>query len=274
MFGLLAAANLRPFLRWAGSKRRLLPELLQLWRLPYRRYYEPFMGSAAFYFALQPDAAVLSDINVELVTTFQAVRSSPRTVFRELVRLGTGRRTYKRLCKPVDPHESQAKRAARFIFLNRYCFNGLYRTNRAGVFNVPFSPQRSGSLPTEPDLVAVSRLLTGAEIRCADFEEALRDARAGDFAYLDPPYALTERRVFRQYGPLSFRLLDLPRLNRLLVDLDHRGVHFVVSYAYCQEAREAFGRWHTRKVFIQRNVAGFAQHRRRAAELLASNTSL
>jgi DNA adenine methylase len=229
------------------------------------------MGSASLYFALQPSSAVLGDINADLVTTFLAIRDNPQKVSAALGRLRVSPSTYRRLCPPLSPPACPARQAARFIFLNRFCFNGLYRTNKAGVFNVPYSPQRSGQLPTAEDLLSASALLRSSDIRCMDFEGTLDDARQGDFAYLDPPYVLTERRVFHHYGPKTFTLRDISRLGALLVDLDRRGVHFVVSYAYCSEALAAFKRWAIRKVFVQRNVAGFARHRRKAAELLASN---
>jgi DNA adenine methylase len=164
-----------------------------------------------------------------------------------------------------------ADAAARFIFLNRYCFNGLYRTNEAGQFNVPFAPAGTGQLATAADLHVVSRALKSCTIKHADFESLLARTREGDLVYLDPPYAVGNRRVFRQYGPSSFGLHDLQRLAENLVSMNARNVKFVLSYADCSEATKFFHQWPRRKMFIQRNIAGFGGNRRRAGEVLISN---
>jgi DNA adenine methylase len=260
-----------PFLRWAGSKRRLLPRLIPYWTGGYTRYIEPFMGSAALYFALGPRRAVLADSNPDLVQTFEAVRRYPTKVGCALHEFALGAEPYYALRalspKTLDP----VQRAARFIYLNRFCFNGLYRTNASGAFNVPYSPRKTGPLPSIEKLMAVGLILRRASIMCRDFEETLEDARSGDFVYLDPPYAVRNRRVFRQYTPGSFSLRDLPRLITALHAIELRGAKFLITYAYCKEAIDAFGPWHTTRAMTQRNVAGFARHRRRAVEVLASN---
>lgn len=261
-----------PFLRWAGSKRKLLPRLAPYWGNSYTRYIEPFMGSASLFFAANPSAAILSDINHELVNTFISVRDHPRAVYNRLVIIPKGKRSYKKLRKidlaSLDPLD----RAARFIFLNRYCFNGIYRTNRKGVFNVPYSSSRTGDLPAWDIFLAAARLLKSADIVCEDFESVVNShVREGDFVYLDPPYAVENRRIFRQYGPQTFGLDDLKRMNDALETIDKRGAKFVLSYAYSPEAIRYFQNWERRKVFTLRNVSGFAEHRRMAAELVFTN---
>ena len=261
-----------PFLRWAGSKRKLLPRLAPYWGNSYTRYVEPFMGSASLFFATNPSAAILSDINQELVNAFVSVRDHPRAVHNRLISIPKGKRSYKKLRKldlaSLDPLD----RAARFIFLNRYCFNGIYRTNINGVFNVPYAPSRTGSLPTWDVFWAAARPLKSAEIVCDDFQSVVNSyVRKGDFVYLDPPYAVENRRIFRQYGPQTFGLDDLKRMNETLGTIDKRGAKFVLSYAYSPEAIHYFQNWKRRKVFTQRNVSGFAKHRRMAAELIFTN---
>ncbi len=260
------------FLRWAGSKRKLLPILTSYWRSEFHRYVEPFMGSACLFYALRPHDAVLSDINTDLVNTFVAVRDHPLSVFRSLETIPLGRESYYMLRATPPEDLSPAKRAARFIFLNRFCFNGLYRTNSQGRFNVPFSPSKTGRLPTKQELMAAARALRCAQLVSADFEQILNQTTRGDFVYLDPPYAVANRRVFSQYDPTSFGISDLERLSDALKAADRRGVSFVLSYAYCREAICAFGSWNMRRLFIHRNIAGFSMHRRRAAELVVSNT--
>lgn len=260
-----------PFLRWAGSKRQLIPQLRSYWRTDHRRYIEPFMGSACLFFALSPEEAILGDVNRDLVDVYRTVRDHPRAVYNALLKLPKGKRWYYRIRKQGLPRSRPIQRTARFIYLNRYCFNGLYRTNRAGAFNVPYSGARTGPLPTLLRLQTVARSLASADIRCADFADVLGSIEDGDFVYLDPPFAVSNRRVFRQYDPSSFGQADLFRLADSLKQIDARGATFLVSYAVCREALHAFSRWHVRRVFTQRNISGFAKHRRRAVELLVSN---
>ena len=261
-----------PFLRWAGSKRKLLPRLVGYWSGSHQRYVEPFMGSAALFFSLAPKTAILSDINAELVHTMRTVGAHPRAVHNRVSRIPRARRTYNAL-RSLDPSTLQPlDRAARFIYLNRNCFNGLYRTNSHGVFNVPFSDAKTGALPEWPVFASAAKSIQRARIIHCDFESTVNDfVRKGDFVYMDPPYALENRRVFRQYDPCTFGLADLERLAKCLDTIDARGAHFLLSYAACPEARKAFGGWLMRQVYTVRNISGFAEHRRRAAELLFTN---
>jgi DNA adenine methylase len=169
---------------------------------------------------------------------------------------------------------SEVELAARFLFLNRLCFNGIYRTNSSGKFNVPYGqPKRPPRINIEA-LLAISHGLKRATLLHSDFENILQEAQQGDFVYLDPPYALSKRRVFAEYHPDSFSDIDLERLDEALCDLQKRQVHFVVSYADCAEGRKLVSRWKWRRVRTKRNVAGFIYHRRSAYELIASNREL
>lgn len=261
-----------PFLRWAGSKRKLLPRLAPYWGGSYTRYIEPFMGSASFFYAAAPASAILSDINQDLVSTFVSVRDHPRAVYNRLLDIPKGKRSYKKLRKLNPTSLDSLDRAARFIFLNRFCFNGIYRTNSKGIFNVPYAPSGTGDIPTWDVFLAAARPLQSALIVCADFEDVVLDhVGEGDFVYLDPPYAVRNRRVFRQYDPQTFGLDDLKRMDQTLNRIDERKAKFVLSYAYSPESIEYFQNWKRRKVFTQRNVSGFAEHRRMAAELIVTN---
>lgn len=263
--------ELRPFLRWAGSKHKLLPKLIPFWRPAYGRYVEPFMGSACLFFKIQPMRGLLSDINSELVGTFIAVRDQPKIVYREITRLSLGRESYYKVRALNTANLSAARRAARFIYLNRFCFNGLYRTNLSGQFNVPYGGSKTGNLPSQDDLLGVSQLLKRATVLKSDFEEVLlKRVRKGDFVYLDPPFAVNNRRVFRQYGQHTFGLEDIQRLSRSLDIIHKRGAHFILSYAYCKEAA-VFRRWNVSRVYVQRNISGFARHRKKSAEVLVTN---
>jgi DNA adenine methylase len=269
---LMAKDKAKPFLRWAGSKKKLLPKLTSYWNDNFSRYVEPFMGSASLFFSIAPSKAVLSDINSELVHTYCVVRDHPKRIHTVLTSLPKGKEAYYRI-RSQNPKDLPAiERAAKFVYLNRFCFNGIYRTNTKGEFNVPYSPKGTGDLPTLEELREISNVLQSVNIRCADFETILlKKVRKNDFVYLDPPFAVANRRVFRQYGPQTFGLSDLKRLNDALVHIDRVGAKFLVSYAVCKEALKCFSEWNIKRAFTQRNVSGFAEHRRRAVELLVSN---
>jgi DNA adenine methylase len=260
-----------PFLRWAGSKKKLLPDLQTFWNGKSGKYIEPFMGSACFFFAIEPKAAVLGDTNEELVETFEAVRDDPIAVHNYLRPLARNEATYYKVRDSWDCHGKSARTAARFIYLNRLCFNGIYRTNTQGKFNVPYGGGPTGSFPSLKQLREISKALQKATLCKSDFEETLDAATSGDFVYLDPPYSVENRRVFKQYGSAVFGLSDLERLARRLIELDKSGVFFVLSYAMCEEALRLFSCWKIRRRMTTRNVSGFAEHRRRAVELLVTN---
>lgn len=263
--------QIKPFLRWAGSKRKLLPRLRTYWQPHHKRYVEPFMGSAVLFFKINPQDAILGDINGDLVETYHCVRDHALALHRALLRLPTGKRSYYQIRSQDPVNLCEVERTARFIYLNRYCFNGLYRTNQQGDFNVPYSGSRTGSLPSLPELRNVAKALKRSKIVHSDFQKTLSAVRANDFVYIDPPYAVSNRRIFRQYGPSSFGLDDLTRLADVLIEIDRRNATFLVSYAMCREALETFGQWHIRRALTQRSVAGFSKHRRKAVEVLVSN---
>ena len=260
------------FVRWAGSKRLLIPYLGRLYpKAEAPRYVEPFAGSAALFFALSPRRALLSDINRELIEAYRAVQRDVELVIQCFRRLRRGRAAYYRIRADEGGDESPSVKAARFLYLNRYCFNGLYRTNTAGKFNVPYGPPRRPLVEFEQRLRAGAAVLRSANLVSADFEEVISRVRRGDFVYMDPPYALDERRVFREYLPGSFSTVDIPRLSAALQFLDEVGATFVLSYEMGQESRALVGRWYHRTVITRRNVAGFAGHRRSASEVIISN---
>jgi len=180
-------SNSKSFLRWAGSKRRLIPKLRIYWNSGFTRYVEPFMGSAALFFAIEPAAAVLSDINSSLVETLCAVRDHPRAVCNRLHRLPQGKEAYYRIREEDATQLSSLDRAARFVYLNRFCFNGLYRTNLKGKFNVPYAASKTGQLPSQEVLFKAAKILSCAQITTNDFDETLKTVQPGDFVYMDPP---------------------------------------------------------------------------------------
>lgn len=260
-----------PFLRWAGSKRQLIPILEQFWRPSYRRYVEPFAGSASLFFAVRPTRAVLGDINPELIAAYRQIKYQMSNVWAILRGMPNNRRAFLKM-RSVSPFELDGPtRAARFIYLNRFCFNGLYRTNSKGVFNVPYGGAKSGNLPSEATLRACSRALQTAALVCRDFEATLRDVRSGDFVYMDPPYSVKATRVFNEYGPSPFSVNDLIRLRACMDRLASGKVRFVVSYADSEEAELLVKGFGHQVVSVRRNIAGFTSSRRQSNEVLVFN---
>lgn len=259
------------FLRWAGSKRKLLPRLREAIPDRFTRYVEPFAGSACLFFELHPERAVLGDINRELIETFIEVRDRVEGIIERLAQLRRSKRTYYRLRK-LDPHSMPAAdRAARFIYLNRFCFNGLYRTNRSGRFNVPYGGEKSGQLPSGKFLRECATALRGVTLTASSFEDTLRLVRKGDFVYLDPPYCIKSRRVFNEYSNASFGSQELLILRHHLERMDRMRVPFLVSYGQSREAAELGRGFKCRQAVVQRQIAGFANNRRKSRELIITN---
>lgn len=260
----------RPFLRWAGSKRKMVNRLRLFWQSSHHRYVEPFAGSACLFFELGPEAAVLGDNNSSLIETYHVVRDHPERLFRRLAHIRRDSGTYYRWRSMSPDRLDIETRALRFLYLNRNCFNGIYRTNTQGDFNVPFG-RKQGAYLTRGDLIRCSSMLRKAVLVAGDFCETTAFAKKGDFVYLDPPFAVQSRRVFRQYGRKSFGFEDIPRFDLELKRLNRVGVDFLVSYADCAQARSIARQWNSTRVALRRYVAGFADHRRFAYEWLISN---
>jgi DNA adenine methylase len=225
------------------------------------------------FFDLQPSNAILGDLNEELICTLRAVKHTPNILLESFRRLRRGKVNYYKLRSTSPIMLAEADRAARFLYLNRACFNGIYRTNLKGEFNVPYGPPRSGHMMDESVVIAASRALRETLLVRGDFETTLDHVRAGDFVYLDPPYCLDDRRMFREYLPGSFSLSDLERLATQLQRLNDLKANFVITYADSPEARKLLGKWRPRRVRVRRHIAGFSHHRRYAYELVATNCS-
>jgi DNA adenine methylase len=214
---------------------------------------------------------LLSDLNRELIETYDVVRDHPLRVYQAVEHMRRDSRSYYAERSRSPNGLGRIRRAVRFIYLNRNCFNGIYRTNRDGDFNVPFATSKAGGFVTREEFVATARAFDRVTLKVCDFGKTLSQVDRGDFAYLDPPYAVSARRVFKQYGAREFGPNDLLRLSRHLVAMDRRGAYFLVSYADCREARELAEGWQMRRMRVRRHVAGFAGARRSTYELLISN---
>ena len=225
--------RIEPFLKWAGGKRGLLHQIKPL--VPQGghdgRYFEPFLGGGSLFFALRPRRATLADVNEELIATFATVRSDVEAVIGHLKRLQYEEETYYRI-RSSKPR-TEVGRAARFIYLNKTCFNGLYRVNKKGEFNVPFGEHGSSLVVCDAEqLRAAAQALHGARLGCQDFETTVAQAKQGDTVYFDPPYTAAHAdNGFLEYNAVVFAWEDQRRLARTASNLAASSVNVVVSNA-------------------------------------------
>jgi DNA adenine methylase len=223
-----------PFLRWAGGKRWLAPYLAPvITQVLNGRYIEPFLGSGSMFFAVGPQKATLSDLNIELIEIYRQVASHPRLLERRLAAMPVNKRTYYRV-RASHP-TWKIERAIRFIYLNRTCFGGIHRTNQDGDFNVPYGGgSRTPEVLYRDHLLAkCSQLLSspGVELIAGDFERRLDLATGGDVIFCDPTYRAAGRGRFDRYGPQVFSWADQIRLARQAVSAQSRGVTVLVMNA-------------------------------------------
>lgn len=259
----------RPFLKWVGGKRQLLPELLA--RVPDRfdRYFEPFVGGAALFFALRPRSAVLADVNERLVRTYRGVRDDVGGVI-ELLREYRYEASFYYRMRAVDiDRRSDAEVAAWFIYLNRAGFNGLYRVNRENRFNVSFGRYTNPTICDAENLRACASALHDVDLVVGDFDRVVRTCRRGDFVYFDPPYVpLSATSCFTSYAADGFGADDQRRLRARAAELKKRGTKVLLSNSSAAFVRELYAGFKMQKVSATRAVNCRADRRGAVGELL------
>lgn len=267
--------SLSPILRWAGSKKRSLPYILPLLPQLRGRYIEVFAGSACLFFALSPKRAVIADTNVDLMQFYKWVSQHPEQVYRKFIHIPRQPSTYYSIRASEFSKLDETTRSAYFLFLNRNCFNGIFRTNVKGQFNVPFSSSRVPVYPLKDDFRKSAAALARAKLKCADFEQVcLDEVRKGDFVYLDPPYYVPRKRVFREYSSMPFSEKDVLRLSSVLHLIEERKAYFLLSYPDCALIKKLAKRWKFSRISVRRTVAGNMSSRGYAPELLVRNFSV
>lgn len=263
-----------PVVKWAGGKTKLLEEILQRRPARFRRYYEPFLGGGAVFFRMAPAQAVLADVNADLMNTYRCIAQQVDDVIRRLTvhrerhdeayYYGTRERWNQRTGAQAD-----VDRAAMFIYLNKTCYNGLYRVNRKGLFNVPMGRYSAPRIFEPEALRAASRLLARADLRCGTYEAAVDSARAGDFVYFDPPYQpVSSTANFTSYTADSFGEKDQARLAEVARSLAERGVSVMVSNSDTPLIRELYDGFQIDRVLCARAINSRASSRGSVAEVL------
>lgn len=271
--------DLGPVLKWAGGKRQLLPHILARFPRPIPTYFEPFIGGGAVFFALAAERAferaVIADRNPELVNVYRALQRDVEGVIRRLEEyaLAHSEEQYYlvRAAKPRSP----AARAARFIYLNKTGFNGLYRVNRQGQFNVPLGRYKKPSIVDGARLRAAASVLAEVEILESDFEAVCGRARKGDAVYLDPPYLPVSRTAhFAEYHAEPFGLDEHRRLAKAFAKLEARGVCALLSNSDTSDTRALFGRFRLDQVAARRSINSNSRLRGPVAEILVSTRAV
>ncbi len=258
---------LEPLLKWPGGKRKHLPHLTSCMPSRYGQYFEPFVGGGAFFFALQPPQAILSDINGELIDCYEVVRDLPEEIIDYLsLQKGSEDWYYSvRASTPRDPIE----RAGRLIYLLTLSFNGIHRTNRNGEFNVPYG-HRPHLHPKDPNEIRrISKALQSATLRRGDFASSVADAEAGDVVYFDPPYTVAHgQNGFLRYNAKIFSWQDQYRLAQTARELASRGCHVLVSNADHPSILELYTEFSVKRIERHSTIAASHQHRKLVSECL------
>lgn len=261
-----------PLVRWAGSKAAVVAQLAV--RVPERfeRYHESFVGGGALFFALRPRAAFLSDLNAELVNLYVVARDAPGELLAVLAQHVNTREHYYAVRGMAPEALPPVERAARTLFLNRTCFNGVYRVNRHGLFNVPYGNEPHRTFFHPAAIREAHRALQGVNILCEDVETGADRIRSGDFVYLDPPYpeGLNARKCF-SYQMGGFTEADQRRLAKLVALLDHRGALFMLSNADTPLVRDLYRGFNVEPILVTRRVGGRTTRRGVATEVLVRN---
>ena len=265
-----------PIVKWVGGKRQLMFELLKNMPKSYSRYFEPFIGGGALFFELQPDNAYISDMNEELINLYQVVKDNVDELIDDLSKHEVSKEYFLEI-RNIDRTEkyaelSNVERASRFIYLNRTCFNGMYRVNSKGEFNVPFGHYKNPRIIDENNLLNCSELLKKTEIKCADFTEILAKVKKGDFVYFDPPYVpLNETSSFTSYTKDGFDIDMQFKLRDVCDELDSMSVKFMLSNSDTKLVNELYSNYKIKKVFASRQINANADGRGKITEVLVRN---
>jgi DNA adenine methylase len=220
-------------LRWAGSKKRLLPVLRKLAPKKFNRYIEPFAGSACLFFDIKPQQAILADINSDLISMYKAIKKSPKVVYKILESLNLDEETYLKIrsdynkSKDQKTIQNELENGAYFLYLMRSCYNGIYRTNKSGNFNVPFGSKLAQL--DETVFYEASEILQDAAVICQDYRLTISECKKNDFIYLDPPYLMRPRSKHGEYGYSSLDEEGLYSIGSILAELNKKSVKVLIS---------------------------------------------
>lgn len=245
----MSNSSVAPFVKWAGGKRQLIPQIRERMPKKYANYYEPFVGGGAVIFDLLPANALINDINKALINTYRQICDTPENFIEAVNKLDKempedGKEYYyslrERYNDKLMKSEYDLELASLFVFINKHCFNGLYRVNGKGLFNVPYNNSRRTSIDEEI-IMETSKYLKGVTIIDGDFEEACKNAKKGDFVFLDSPYAPLNPTSFESYTKEGFDVESHKRLSRLYDNLTDRGCYCMLTNHNTQLINDLYG---------------------------------
>jgi DNA adenine methylase len=273
----------KPFVKWAGGKRQLIPILNENLPRTFGTYFEPFLGGGALLFHMLTERngqkCNISDLNSDLVLSYTTIRDRIDELINSLKihekNYQKDSKSYYYFVRETNPR-SEIEKTSRLIFLNRTCFNGLYRVNSKGKFNVPLGKYTNPNIVNEDNLRSVSNILQSSNvaIKCRDFESVLRDAKKGDLVYFDPPYQpVSDTANFTSYTNKDFTYDDLSRLAELCVKLNSKGCNVLLSNSNSKEVEEMFSSkpWKVSKIQANRSINSNSKKRTGHFELLIKN---
>ena len=245
----MSNSSVAPFVKWAGGKRQLIPQIRERMPEKYNDYYEPFVGGGAVIFDLLPANALINDINKALINTYRTICNEPDAFLKEVNRLDNdmwedGKKYYYSIREHYNDKlmrsEYDVELAALFVFINKHCFNGLYRVNGKGLFNVPYNTSRRVSVD-EDVIIATSEYLRRVTIIDGDFEQACKNAKKGDFVFIDSPYAPLNPTSFESYTKEGFDIESHKRLAKLYDELTARGCYCMLTNHNTELINELYG---------------------------------
>ncbi|HEY3353872.1 MAG TPA: Dam family site-specific DNA-(adenine-N6)-methyltransferase [Polyangia bacterium] len=261
------------FVKWAGSKLGVLDRLLPRVPPEFGTYYEPMVGAGTVFFALRPRRAILGDANEELITCYQVIRDDLAGLIRALAHHRNTYEDFLRVRAQAPGDLEPVARAARLIYLNKTCYNGLYRVNGQGRFNVPYGRNPDANFCDVATLTRLSTQLQGVTLRCGDYRATLADVRPGDLVYLDPPYFAPARTGANgiRYQREIFQPEDHGELADVFHDLDRRGCHVMLSNADAPAVRRLYAGCHIESLRVRRPIHWSPDRRDGHRELLITN---
>ena len=271
----------KPFLKWAGGKRQLMAEIKNHLPKQYKKYYEVFIGAGALLFEIQPNKAVINDTNKQLINCYQVIRDYPEELIKDLQN-HQNQADYFYQIRAIDRHSqdyqnlSPIQQASRIIYLNKTCYNGLFRVNSQGQFNVPFGAYKNPEIVNESVIRAVSQYLKNnhIEIKNADFAQALTTAKKDDFIYLDPPYdPVSDTAAFTGYDIKGFNKDEQIRLKKTVDSLHKKGCLILLSNSYTDFIRELYDEPYYQhiKISAMRAINSKGDKRGKVDEILIKN---
>lgn len=268
-----------PVVKWVGGKRQLISEIDKYLPSNYSTYYEPFLGGGAVLFHLQPHKAVVNDINEELINLYQVIKDNVEELIEDLKKHKNEPDYFykiRELDRDIQKYNelTPVERASRIHYLNKTCYNGLFRVNSQGQFNVPFGRYKNPNIVNETTLRAVSNYFNTANIifKCCDFEEAVKGCRKGSFIYFDPPYdPISDTSSFTGYDKGGFGKTEQKRLKDLCDNLNKRGVKFLLSNSQTQFILDLYKDYRIEIVQAKRSINSKGNKRGEVNEVLVMN---